>query len=741
MRNEERGRRCRGRGLAGVAAIVLFGGAPEVAAQPEARPESRPEARPEPQPESPPKSQPEVRPTPVETSEEPPEVPAGEEETPANELPAFSETVVVTASRTETPLLTVPAAVTVRTAREAASEAPRAFADLFEGIPGVSIQGNARRITETPNIRGFSDEQVVVRQDGGRQNFNGAHAGRFFTDPDLVERVEVRRGAASAFYGSGALGGVVALTTRGARSFLDPGQRFGGRYRVGYQSNGRDRSQSFALFGATDAVEGLANLTLGGTREAIRDGNGEAIPNTEDRVRSTLFKVGWTPSAAARLELSYQGFDSDGTEPTNANSLRGTLVDRDTGFGGLRARLRLRPPGSDLLDLTLLAYRNTVAVDERMVVGTRHDLSSFETLGFEAANTARFTARFGGGRSVRLALSAGVEAYRDRQSGTRDGAPRLQFPDAEVGTFAAFVHGEAEVGARLRLSGGLRQDAWRVHAGRFGERAEGQLSPQGTVGLRLGDHGFLWAGAARGFRAPSLTEMYADGLHFQFPVGPVEVLNWFRPSPDLPAERGAAWEAGARGGRGALSFEGACFRQTVANYIAQEVLLVDRLYPLTTDPVTGAELLTGSTYNRSVRALLRGCEAGALVERPRFRVRLNGSLLDTLDRDGETSLANAPANSLYLLASARAPSLGFEVGGRVLVAGERRELPEGIEESGGYRVVDFFARYAPDEGPLAGMDWTLALNNATDEYYAVFPAVVPQPGRSLRLSASWRFGR
>ena len=52
--------------------------------------------------------------------------------------------------------------------------------------------------------------------------------------------------------------------------------------------------------------------------------------------------------------------------------------------------------------------------------------------------------------------------------------------------------------------------------------------------------------------------------------------------------------------------------------------------------------------------------------------------------------------------------------------------------------MDLFARYAPDEGPLAGMDWTLALNNATDEYYAVFPAVVPQPGRSRRLSASCR---
>lgn len=682
--------------------------------------------------------QPEREPPAEDAAPEPadPEAEAADE-APRADLPEFTETVVVTALRTEAPLLTVPAAVTVRSAGEAASEVPRAFADLFEGIPGVSIQGNARRITESPTIRGFADEQVVVRQDGGRQNFNGAHAGRFFVDPDLIERLEVRRGASSSIYGSGALGGVVALTTKSARGLLEPGQRFGGRYRIGYQSNGRDRSQSFAVFSANDDFDALANLTVGGTREAIRDGNGTAIPNTEDEIRSTLLKAGWNPGAGARIELSYQGFDSRGAEPTNANSLEGPLVNRDTGFGGLRAALRLRPPDSDRLDLHLLAYRNTVAVDERMIVEPRRDGSAFETLGVEAHNTARF--RLGG--STRLALSAGVEAYRDTQSGTRDGAPRLQFPDAEVGYAAAFAQAEADLGETLRVSAGLRRDSWSVSSDRFAARSESQVSPQATAGVLLGETGFLWVGAARGFRAPSLTEMYADGLHFQFPIGSVRLLNWFRPAPDLPAERGTSWEAGFRGGRGPLSFDGACFRQTVANYIAQEVLLVDPLFPVTGAPEGGGELLTGSTYNRSLSARLNGCEAGVRYERPRLRMRLNGSLLDTVEEAGGLTLANAPANSLYFHLSARAPALGLELGGRVTVAGERREIPAGVEESDGYRVVDVFARYRPDDGPLSGMDWTLSLNNATDEYFAVFPAVVPQPGRSLRLSAAYRFGR
>ena len=82
------------------------------------------------------------------------------------------------------------------------------------------------------------------------------------------------------------------------------------------------------------------------------------------------------------------------------------------------------------------------------------------------------------------------------------------------------------------------------------------------------------------------------------------------------------------------------------------------------------------------------------------------------------------------------------VGGRLgPVAGERRGRSQGIEESDSCRVVDLFPRYAPDSGPLAGMDRTLALNNATDEYFAVFPAVVPRPSRRRRLTASYRFGR
>lgn len=649
----------------------------------------------------------------------------------------FADTVVVTASRSDAPLLTTPAAVSVVTSEELASEAPRAFADVFDAFPGVQIQGNSRRITEAPNIRGFADQQVVVRQDGGRQNFHAAHSGRFFLDPDLIQRVEVLRGANSALFGSGALGGVVSVTTRSARDLLGSDEIFGGRYRVGFQTNGRDLSQSFSTFAANESLEGLASFTLGGTGRALRDGNGDRIPNTEDDLRNGLVKLGWTSGARTRIETSWQRFDTLGVEPTNANALSGSLVDRDTRWEGLRARLETRSLGSEWVDLQALAYRNAIRVEEELQITPRHDGSRFETLGAEVTNTSRFRT----GDAVELRVSAGLEAYRDEQSGTRNGEDRIQFPDATATYVAAFAQAEAELWNRLQWTVGARRDSWRLRAERFAERDQSQLSPRATVGYRFGDRAFAWIGASRGFRVPSLTELFADGIHFQIPLGAgADLLNWFRPNPDLAAERGVSREAGFRGGRGAWTLETTCFDQSVSDYVDQRVLLTDPAYPPIVDPATGEGVLTGSTVNASVEARLRGCESLARFDRPRFRMRVAGSLLDTEEVGSGLSLARAPANRLHLSASTRMPSLDLELGGRMSLVGARTEVPELVEESPGYRVLDLFLRYTPTRGPLSGVDWTLALDNLTDQYFAVFPAVVPQPGRSLRISAAYRFG-
>lgn len=119
--------------------------------------------------------------------------------------------------------------MSVITTEDIEAEQPQSVDDLLQNLPNVELFSGPRRIGEEANIRGFSDERIVTTLDGARQNFSIGHQGRFFLEPDLLKQIEVYRGPNSALYGSGSLGGVIALTTKDASDFLEPGRMLGAR--------------------------------------------------------------------------------------------------------------------------------------------------------------------------------------------------------------------------------------------------------------------------------------------------------------------------------------------------------------------------------------------------------------------------------------------------------------------------------------------------------------------------------
>jgi len=135
--------------------------------------------------------------------------------------------------------------------------------------------------------------------------------------------------------------------------------------------------------------------------------------------------------------------------------------------------------------------------------------------------------------------------------------------------------------------------------------------------------------------------------------------------------------------------------------------------------------------------------SGGDPERPRFLIRASGSLLDTAEQNDDSGipLASTPANSFHLEARLRNPRWPVEIGARGGFATARLDVPALVEPAEDWRSLDLFLRFTPKTGPLAGADWTLSANNLTDEYFTIYPAVVPQPGRSLRLAVAYRFGR
>lgn len=95
-----------------------------------------------------------------------------------------------------------------------------ALAERMETTEGISTSRPGSWGSKAA-LRGLSGERVAVLVDGSRVNracSGGMDAGLATINPDNVERVEVLAGPGSTLYGSGNIGGVINVVTRGPRA-------------------------------------------------------------------------------------------------------------------------------------------------------------------------------------------------------------------------------------------------------------------------------------------------------------------------------------------------------------------------------------------------------------------------------------------------------------------------------------------------------------------------------------------
>jgi len=421
------------------------------------------------------------------------------------------EIVVFGGARDERDLLDTPNAVTVIGPEEVLRRQPSTYEELIGDVPGVTIEGGPRGIAQEPNIRGFQDEQVVIRVDGARQNFDLAHRGRFFTDPDVLKRVEVLRGGASTLFGSGALGGVIFLDTKDAADVVAPGDLWGGRVKLGFNTQGDELLGAGTAAFDTGTFDGLAFFAGRPRFSDLEDGDGDPIIDSEIDSQNGLLKLGWEPGGGHRVEASYQIYRDSGETPPNANvqGSPGTVVDRDLRYQTVRLGWDWAPEESRLIDLSALAYYNDTRVEEDRLFDGRLDETDFETIGVEVTNISRVDL------GLPVAVSYGLEFFEDEQEATRNGGPREQAPDATRRFYAGFAQADVAVAETVTVTPGLRYDFFELEPeGDFEDRSEGELSPRLAVSWRPTEASQLFVTASRAFRAPTLTELYTDGVHF-----------------------------------------------------------------------------------------------------------------------------------------------------------------------------------------------------------------------------------
>ncbi len=140
-----------------------------------------------------------------------------QENAAAAEQPLELEALVVTASRSRTPLKDLPANVSVARDLERTNAAGAAEA-LAKSVPDVDLHGSpsSQSRFQTLTLRGVGDQnKVLILLDG--VPINEPRIGNVdwsLINPKTLDRVEVLRGPVSSLYGAGAMGGVMNFVTR-----------------------------------------------------------------------------------------------------------------------------------------------------------------------------------------------------------------------------------------------------------------------------------------------------------------------------------------------------------------------------------------------------------------------------------------------------------------------------------------------------------------------------------------------
>lgn len=479
--------------------------------------------------------------------------------------------LVVTGTRTPTDTFFAPLIVDVIDRHDPTLTTASRIEDILADQPGLHVAGQGRRNGQTLSLRGFDRNGVLVRLDGVRQDINTGHLGNFFLDPALLREVQIARGALSSLYGSNAMGGVISFETVEAEDLLHPGEKSGARLSLRGATANDELGATLSLFGKRDLADGsrLDGLLALGRSESgdIRRAGGQTTPE-DASLSSLLAKGGWRLDDH-RLFASWQHYREDANQPPNPQNLvveDGDLRDRDTTSDNLQLGHRWTPTPVTQLETRLTLSRQEIAetAAER----------TLQRLGVQSDGYHRLEHGW-----LSQTLAFGVEASRatQRPDGTASG-----FPDADIDSVALYLDDTLTVGRYLGQGGagefdlglGARHDSYRAEDSEGRKSDKSHLSPRLRLAWRPTGNLMFYSGYAEAFRAPTLSELYADERHFGgFCMGPFVCVpdNFWVPNPDLRPETSKSWESGLAWRFGDWGLRASYFDTRAEDFIDTEV--------------------------------------------------------------------------------------------------------------------------------------------------------------------------
>lgn len=667
------------------------------------------------------------------------------------------DVMVVSGSRMEQKLEDVSGPISVITAEQIEEQVVSNVADLFRYEPGVTALGGAGD-AQTFIIRGMGENRVKIVRDGVRENdaYKNGGVGQSYFDTDMIKQVEVVKGPASAAYGSDALGGVIAITTKDAADFLKGRDSYLDAT-SGYASSSHQKMAGFTGALRTGELENLLRYTW-------RDGgvtqNYDSDKNEFDIVsQALLFKSQWNLSDSQFLKLTVdyftEGQDPDAVDLTKAGSVfNQPITDKDTDNLSLVLDhgIALQAPWVDRIDSKIYYARTKQTLDQ--YASSKYPVrptnpyvtkNSLDHNGFEQKSLGTQVKFSKALDSQRLAWGLEYEHTDNERTrfkaptvaGDFEGYSELSFPSTTTEHGALWAFDELKFGERWVLTPGARYDYYRMNPDQdpayTGENlkrfSEGEFSPKLGLVFKAHEAANLFAQYSHGYKTPMYDNAFSTLNHQAYGYR-------IEPNTNLKPESSDGIDLGVRGSAGGFSYEVATFYNKYDDFI--------ELGQVSTEGRTAVY-----QYQNLDKATTKGAEAKADYWLNDL-VNVWGNLSYIEGKDGDGNYINS-LSPLKGTLGVRLEQANWNINTALRFADDMSKVGKDAKgndniKSAGWGVVDIYAQFKP----VQDLQFNVGVFNLFDKEYVNYESITGQsasasisnktePGRNLSARVKYVF--
>ena len=607
--------------------------------------------------------------------------------------------LVYAASRHQQTRGEAPSSVTVVTSEEIRQHGYRTLADVLRSMGSFYVSDD--RNYSYIGVRGFGrpgdyNTRVLILMDGIRTNepvYDGTYVGREFNlNAAVIDRIEVIRGPGATMYGNSAFFAVINVVTKQGR------QVRGGEVSASigsFHDVGGHLTWGTVTPGGIDVLASVSATDLGGRRlyfpefDSPETANGVADRLDGEEAMNVFLRVAkgsWSAQAAHVMRDKDVPTASYGTlfgEPTNTRD-GATIL--SGGFDGAVSESLL---GTFRVQYGASRYEGLYHYEE----GLWEDSSRGRWWGADWNVTTTRT-----GRHTVTAGGELVDNFRIDQQVIDQGVPGLDSHDPSL-RWGLYAQDEIKLGSSFLASVGLRHDRYASFGGHTSPRLGLILNPAGPTTVKA-----LYGTA---FRAPNAYELH----YYRETALEPETIR----TGELIVER-----AFGRGVHGSVS----AFWNDI-----------DGLIALYGDGESERDLF----FRNSDPIRSRGFEASVEARRRGVAGRASYSFQRSMDRPSGAAVTNSPTHLAKLSVSAPFASRFSAAADAQYMSG--RGTLAGSTTPGVVRFdLHLIARAITPR-----LETALSIRNVTDAAYADpgsaehLQDVLPQDGRTLALSLSWKF--